>query len=394
MEFNLKKINFRQPKYIFPLVLAVPFGALLYLCADLFSDLGSKEEAPTDFINTELPEPKLKEEQNKMKMMENRYQIDEAYGAVEGFGGESDGKENIDGTSEYSDEELEQILRESNLNNEQQQQVMEAESRLRQMQESMKKTDSDIAETTRQQLEYNPYKELDDMQHRRNEELRAILSEPSYEEKQRAERERIAREKAEQEARENPTYDVIKEKNLSHMMFNTVSNTENSDLDTPLIKAMIDQTTKSTDGTRLRFKLMDDVVISDYRLKKGTYLYGTVSGFGTQRVKANISTILVGDKFLKCSLDVYDLDGMEGFYVPESSFREFMKNAAAGIAGQSIQFNSGGSMGGGIDGENLALQAIQNVYQSMSSAISGNLRKNKAKIKYNTIVYLINSKNN
>lgn len=63
------------------------------------------------------------------------------------------------------------------------------------------------------------------------------------------------------------------------------------------------------------------------------------------------------------------------------------------MAGQQIQFNQNGSgMSGGIDAENIALQAIQNVYQAASSAISGNLRKNKAKIKYNTIVYLINSK--
>jgi hypothetical protein len=39
----------------------------------------------------------------------------------------------------------------------------------------------------------------------------------------------------------------------------------------------------------------------------------------------------------------------------------------------------------------LALQALQNMYQSASSAISGNIRKNRAKIKYNTIVYLINT---
>ena len=33
------------------------------------------------------------------------------------------------------------------------------------------------------------------------------------------------------------------------------------------------------------------------------------------------------------------------------------------------------------------------MYQSASSAVSKNIRKNKAKIKYNTIVYLINTQN-
>ena len=37
---------------------------------------------------------------------------------------------------------------------------------------------------------------------------------------------------------------------------------------------------------------------------KGTYLYGTVTGFGQQRVRAAITSILVGGKFLKVNLSV------------------------------------------------------------------------------------------
>ena len=54
----------------------------------------------------------------------------------------------------------------------------------------------------------------------------------------------------------------------------------------------------------------------------------------------------------------------------------------------NIRFDSGG--GSCISTQALALQAIQNAYQSTSSAISQAIKKNRAKIKYNTIVYLIN----
>jgi conjugative transposon TraM protein len=124
------------------------------------------------------------------------------------------------------------------------------------------------------------------------------------------------------------------------------------------------------------------------KLKKGTYLYGTVTGFGQQRVMADITSILVKDKFLKIHLSVYDLDGMQGFYVPESAFRDMMKNAGSAAMQSNISFDTGG--GSGISAEALALQALQNAYQSTSSAISQAIKKNKAKIKYNTIVYLIN----
>ena len=153
---------------------------------------------------------------------------------------------------------------------------------------------------------------------------------------------------------------------------------------------MIDQTTKAHEGTRIRFKLLDNVSIKDLKLPRGTYLYGTVSGFTQQRVMAKITSILIGNKFIKVDLSVYDNDGMEGFYVPESAFRDFMKDAGSSTIQQNIQFDSGSSTTG-ISGEALALQALQNVYNSATSAVSANIRKNRAKIKYNTIVYLINS---
>lgn len=39
-------------------------------------------------------------------------------------------------------------------------------------------------------------------------------------------------------------------------------------MEAKLIRAMIDQTTKAKEGTRLRFKLLDDVTVDDTRLKR------------------------------------------------------------------------------------------------------------------------------
>lgn len=182
---------------------------------------------------------------------------------------------------------------------------------------------------------------------------------------------------------------VIKSPDTNADKFHTVE-AESSTADATLIRAMIDQNTKAKEGTRLRFKLLDDVTVSGTKLKKNTYLYGTVTGFGQQRVRAAITSILVGGKFIKVNLSVFDNDGMEGFYVPESAFRDFVKDAGASTVQQNISFESDG-YGSGISGEAVALQALQNMYNSATSALSSNIRKNKAKIKYNTIVYLINS---
>ena len=236
-------------------------------------------------------------------------------------------------------------------------------------------------------------RELENIQNRSRARQRAFeeafssgSSSKAEEETKRKEAERIKAEK-EKKAMEDKPEIVKKVADIGAEKFNTID--QQKEVDEPLIKAMIDKTTKAHEGTRLRFKLLDDVMIKNVKLKKGTYLYGIVTGFGQQRVMATITSILVKDKFVKVNLSVFDNDGMEGFYVPESAFRDMMKDAGAQAMQNNISFNGG--YGSELSGEAIALQALQNMYQSASNAISGNIRKNKAKIKYNTIVYLINA---
>lgn len=383
---NFKQIDFRQPKYWFPLVIAVPAIALLYFATNIFTGSSGEENVATDHINMNLPEAKLDSDYDKLRSMENRYAKDNnSISAVDGLDNEGEGKETLD--NDYSEEEMQKIIAEA------ERKQLEQE-RLNQLQRNMAVSNSRLNGTPSHSSAYGDdvEKRLDEIHRKSKERMNALVSEPDPDEEKRAEANRIAREKAEME-RENAPSEVIKSSNLSHSRFNTVSSNISDASDSPLIKAMIDKTTKSTDGTRLRFKLLDDVIVDDVKLLKGSYLYGTVTGFGTQRVKATITSILVGSRFLNVNLSVYDIDGMEGFYVPESSFREFVQDAAAGVAGQQIQFTNNTGLNNGINAEALALQALQNIYQAGSSAISRNVKKNKAKIKYNTIVYLINTKN-
>lgn len=159
---------------------------------------------------------------------------------------------------------------------------------------------------------------MEEIQRRSYERQKAIESGLGYgndeeeEAKQKQRADSIAKVRAEEKERNRPKL-VIKSKDTNADKFHTVS-AQDEAVDAQLIKAMIDQTTKAREGTRLRFKLLDDVTVSGTRLRKGTYLYGTVSGFGQQRVRATITSILVGDKFINVKLSVFDNDGMEGFY--------------------------------------------------------------------------------
>ena len=366
----MKKINFKQPKYILPLVVFLPLVFLGYTLTNLFGggDEEVKSGVVTDNINMSLPDAANQEMGDKMTEMSKRFSEDGAYTAIGALG---DDKEVKDSTlSGYGEQELNQIDAE---NARREQKRKELEDLERSLAESRKHINSYAGRgssgssyssnsrgSTRQEEMDDYARELENIQNRSRARQRAFeesfgSSTKTEEEARRKEAERIKAEKEKKEKAEKPEI-VKKVADTGAEKFNT-----------------IDQQKE----------------IKNVKLKKGTYLYGIVTGFGQQRVMATITSILVKDKFVKVNLSVYDNDGMEGFYVPESAFRDMMKDAGAQAMQNNISFNGG--YDSELSGEAIALQALQNMYQSASNAISGNIRKNKAKIKYNTIVYLINA---
>lgn len=391
----MKKINFKQPKYIFPAIIFLPIVFLGYQISGLVG--GSTEEkkgVATDSINMSLPDADNQEMKDKMSEMDNNFLEDGGYTAVGGLGQERTEKDST--RSGYSEAEMDAIDAE---NARRKQQEKEAEEMQRSLAEARRHINqgSGSGRSSSRQDELDDYaKELYDIQQKNKERQRAydrMLGGSGYDDEEddiaggrsSSQKKSKANQKGKEEAKPE-IVEKVKDKNAEK--FNTIG--QKDAVDEPLIKAMIDQTTKAHSGTRLRFKLLDDVVIKKIKIKKGTYLYGTVTGFGQQRVMATITSILVRDKFIKINLSVFDNDGMEGFYVPESAFRSMMKEAGAQAMSGNMNFNNGG-MGSSLTGESVALQALQNMYQSASTAVSANMRKNKARIKYNTIVYLINT---
>ncbi len=410
---KLKRLNLRQPKYIFPLVIFLPLLGLIYFGMQTFKGNGkTAKNIVTDSINMSLPEARSEGMDDKMTAMNKRFAEGGAFTAVDGIGDEYEQKDTTG--SGYNDKERQDI----DAVNAERLRQMKAEQDLRERQQANMNRINGYGSSgygssgygssygnrsygsgRTQQDDLNDYvRELERIQNRSMDRQRQYQAEQD-----RRDREEEAEERRQQQEiidaltgnttkkgkKEEKTEVVEKVKEDNSEKFNTVASTEN--VDEPLIKAMIDKTTKAREGTRLRFKLLDDVTVKGIRLKKGSYLYGIVTGFGQQRVMANITSILVGNKFIKVNLSVFDNDGMEGFYVPESTFREMMKDAGSNVTAQNIQFDVNST--GGVSPEIIALQALQNMYQSASSAVSKNIRKNKAKIKYNTIVYLINTQN-
>ena len=102
------KVNFKQPKYIFPLVIFVPLCALIYFVMQTFgAGEDEKQEVASDRINMELPEARAEEAGDKMYEMSRRFGDEDAFTAVGSLGEEK--MENEELEHGYSEEELNRL---------------------------------------------------------------------------------------------------------------------------------------------------------------------------------------------------------------------------------------------------------------------------------------------
>lgn len=404
----MKKINFKQPKYIIPTI--AYFGLLLlgYLFMDLFSTGVSEEKdsnlQTTEYLNSELPTANVSKD-----IGSKRKNVRDVFGDIVDRSAVADFTENPDSVnkkesfeSKYSDEELKLL--------EQQQKQQDEIKRLQELNEQLKKSadrgsrmgsnDFTLPMTDEQRQNALNLRrkgmmaELDrDLNNARATGAAAMgavaeaqdsLTRLKAKVKDVATAENAVR-ALDEHAESNI---VVKKTKENSDFFNTLNENEK---DNNLIKAIIDEEVKAVEGSRVRLRLLDDIDINGTLLTKGSYLYATMSGFSQQRVKGQIQSVLVGDEILKISLSIYDTtDGLEGLYVPASQFRETAKDIGSSAMQSNMNMNSGTS---GNTVTQWAGQAIQNAYQRTSNAISKAIKKNRVRIKYGTQVYLVNSKN-
>lgn len=377
------KINFKQPKYMLPLIIYLPLLGTAYFVFDMFdTELAEKKDAnmqTTEYLNPNLPQAQIKSDGigGKYENMLNSYGKIEDHSAVNNIEIE-DNNEKEEFQSKYSDEELRKL-------------DAEAAERTAEMerQKGMQKTDTDKTESEAL-AELN--KALAQARLKAQQETGLTDAGQQADENNQANRIISGSVNINDKSRnaiseESEPTEVVKKVKVSSDYFNTLAENEK---EANLIKAIIDEDVKATDGTRIRLRLLDDVEIGELVVPKGSYLYATMSGFGSQRVKGNIKSMLIDDELVKINLSIYDTDGMEGLYVPSSSFRETTKDVASSAASGNMEMNNGTNTGNSMT--QWAAQAMTNAYQKTSNAIGKAIKKNKVKLKYGTFVYLINSK--
>lgn len=390
-------INFKQPKYILPLILLPFFCLFFFVYHSGFAKKKTTTKQQAGFNGTVAdvsPDIKKQQLEDKLDAYRNSYKEGDGLTAVSALPSEKTSNPTYDNT--YSDKEkrmldsISQAMKNKYSQRDIQptanagyrtktgpvsagdQAMAEALKGLSNRQSKAPGNTSDAAQKAKDPIEMFKLQMayLDSMNK---------VNDPAYKaEKQKKD----AAAKAEALKSKTVTLEVHKADETASD-FNTVMPGK----DEGFIKVVIDENLTGYAGSRIRLRLLDDIDAGHFLIKKGTYLYALITGFSGQRVTLSVKSILYQDKILPVKLDVYDLDGLAGLYVPESAFRDFTKDLGTNTI-QGITIDDSGT---GSAASQLMMSSVDKIFESTSSAIAGMIRKNKAKIKYNSYLYLIDN---
>jgi conjugative transposon TraM protein len=439
---RFKKLDIkRQPRYMLPLV-AIPFLTLLNAVGMTVLKPNAKQAAiaATNQMNTELQDPDLEKAQtmNKFDALFSAYDKKEDFSAIqdlEGIGNADDKAMELDNKNLYSMSEMDKITRANggsllslsqgnatsnyslfkNANGRGSQHPLSMQANF---QPNFAKIDN--TEVNRSFANYDGYLNSTNSANSQYETEPTPKAKPNFDENmalfraQMAVIDSMSNKRKIKSLPEKPTFEeevhettlqsqanpdktkpqgkladkvieVTKSDKDNSRYFNTVGLSQNNSF----IKAILDEGLKVYDGSRVRIRLLDNIFLDGKELQRGSYLYGIITGFATQRVHLTITNIAYNNEILTVKLEVYDQDGMKGLYIPESLFREIAKEASAqSVNGQNLQFSDNNT----INATQMAYTAAQDIYKTSTRAMSEAIRKRKAILKYNTQIFLVNSK--
>lgn len=403
----MKKLNLKQPKYILPLI-ALPFVLMIGYFFNQFSDGMSKDKSQlakskdisTDFGNIS--------ERSDIKGKADAYadffdKKTDGRTMIDGFGDEKDSLQSFDDNlsdrqKRYVDslnyarekEKLNNLSRQSrqqsyyNAMDGRQSRQREDEQYERSM-KMLKMLNGDNDNPKKSGRSEGKNNEASDWKQQQMSLMREQMmlmdsiekaNNPELKEQAKA-LERMKKNDKEVDFFLNSTLKVTKASKSAD--FNSIYKQKESSF----IKAVIDENTKGFLGSRIRIRLLEDVYVGNAKITKGTPLYALISGFSLQRVNLHIVSVMHQNEILPINLNIYDIDGMEGLYVPSSAFREMTRTMGQNIV-QGQNLSSGST--------DFFTNTISSIYQSTSKTIADIIRTNKAKIKYNSFVYLIDNK--
>ena len=398
---DFKKINFKQPKYIFPLIL-LPVILFLGFQTAKYMDKGKPPEEVSQDLSLNLGETQ-DSILSKNAAYDDLFQRGDGRSMLDGIDKDNDSLQSYSDNLDYNQKRYidslkmvrslnnrangnggnDSYYKQNSQRNSDEKDFQRSAEMIRMLNNESNGSGSNLNTNSANQNSFGPSSnevENDPVKMLKKQMLMMDSLEkakdPEYQSALAAEN-KLKKNKEKMAAFLNSTLRV--DKSTLNPSFNSIAK-KNGD---SFIKAVIDENTKGYLGSRIRFRLLEDINVGKYKINKGTILYGQISGFTLQRVNLNVVSILKDGNILPVNLSIFDMDGMQGLYIPQSDFREMLREMGSNSV-QGTQMDSGG--------ESFFTSLFSSLFSSTSKTIANMIRQNKAKLKYNSYLYLINDK--
>ncbi|BAX82374.1 conjugative transposon protein TraM [Labilibaculum antarcticum] len=146
-----------------------------------------------------------------------------------------------------------------------------------------------------------------------------------------------------------------------------------------MIRAEIYESSKVLDGNRIKMRLLEDAWLNGQKVSGNTFLYG-ICKINNERLHIRVSSFPIADYFLPVDLQIHDLDGLPGLYIPDNAARRVSKEVGSRTNASTLW---------GMSSDPLANMGISAADQTTQILLK-RVRLKKVSIKKNTLVYLIN----
>ncbi len=120
--------------------------------------------------------------------------------------------------------------------------------------------------------------------------------------------------------------DTSKNKKPAENKFYGVEEDKDSD-EQNTVEAVVHQTQTLVNGAIVKMRLLNDIYLSGSLIPKGNFVFGTAE-LNDERLEININSIRNNNSLFTVKLEVYDMDGLPGIYIPRAISRDVAKQSA------------------------------------------------------------------
>ena len=93
------------------------------------------------------------------------------------------------------------------------------------------------------------------------------------------------------------------------------------------IEAVVNENQVLVNGAVIKLRLLNDIYINSSKIPSGNFVFGIVSLNG-ERLEIEINSIRSDNSIYPVKMEVYDMDGLSGIYIPGAIFRDVAKQSA------------------------------------------------------------------